>query len=1850
MGNEPWLDSLSDDWPSAPATPTTEEPSRNLLGSSPRPSLNSPSRIPVAARRSIAQRPSPVDHSKKVTRPCHFIRREPPKPKTPRTPTIRPPPKPVSSTPTRSRRETPKASPKPSPKPSRKNSPKTTPKGSPRPSLGTFDKQLSNMDTRSPLRSVSNVSSQSGTPSSLQGTDTVQIKSTKGRKDGGDTPEWRRRLVRGEITAADQRDLFAPMGLESVFKPPSPGSGPGREGSMPFTKPDEQLWEFTDITSRRGSAPIADEKDNAETEVVEEAGSEEKTTSQSGTLGRASGESSPSGADFIVDEASQIDDLGVRTASGLEDLRNEGITPITFTRPNTLDGGAASEVIKSALKQVTNKLESLSLDPERRPDSPASDSFLFYNHSEPQLDLQSRDDSLLDVTSHSLPQDLSMGTADFSRRGASRAFHQKFSPSPFPSHRKRPNGVVNTKIRNSPLFGRSQNNKSPVLPRPTSSHVRPSTAGSGDADSKDGTMPSSGSPLKLFGEYDTFTNNRLMRRMSQFEGAFGDGSDGDEPPSPSEEARRKGESRSFLNSHHEPRAEISSRLNERLASRNAHRPRISRFGDGELDKFDFSDASPYENKLIYDEIQGFGSRPTSRKRSSDRQQYLRWSSQRQDSLRYARSASSGFTRKPSAWTRQSYFGPQRTRVTSRKYEKENMGFSETKRVPKATPADPRPKRRRTILRDDSAEPEVPLAHDDPSSNLGESMSLLQRSLLQHGMQAENGDYLAPPGLSQSIQRPRTPTPSQIRSSHESRIAPSGEYSETNFDQRDYSDSFSLEGDIPLVKVTGTSDSSRKGSITTQDYLNEATKIMDLIRSKGRPATGLTSVQESNPESEEDEGDSVYEDESTREAFSRPPSREGIDLRKQREPKELNPQILNYLKKYQEREEVEFGATGSVASLNTDNRLKPEQQRARGLIFEPRKRKPSGSIYDVAEDIAHDLMTINTQMSGFSVRSMPTGSSQNSTAKGMLSSDLVSHLIPEQVNGFVYDRSKHQWVKDDPHAAEPKTINHDDLEDPFKDIPDLSVDEIQEMMRIQSLGSQHPMPETAQAEAQSQPPNIAQPSTEPDHKPTKADESGHASSVRTRSTPLTSSALNTGTRTTSWGTDTALDRNQISGMVSMNDGLASYPQQEPKKSRVATITFSSPVVSHVAYQDDSINSDISPRNTESGAESINSKEAKNGSAPSTISVKSRESSAPGQPFVRRPVSRIDEHNEENTDDLSLVRLDGSLRAHEVAGISDKDQALVPLSSPGQENTYSFHLSPLADFSVNQLDRPSNPEMSYIAQRDNPTSLRQVHGTYALATEDLIKHITDAEPYEPFWEHIRRLRLRQKDLPGLHKLSQFCPRLEDLDVSDNNIGQLSGVPASLRTLKIARNSLSDLTAWSHLCNLQYLDISGNGIETLNGFSNLIHLRELRANDNKIRNIDGVLELNGLLSLQLRNNSMTTVDFQGTEMTRLRELDLSHNKLESVHNIEWLPSLTNLDLSVNQLSRLESPTALVSLRTLKLSENRLDALDMQSFSSVHLLYLDQNHLSTVTGLEFCRNLDVFSIREQTPAVKQGAEILLNIDLGLVKDIRKVFFSSNKLSEACIRPSSPLLQLQLLDVAACALKKLPADFSASFPNLKVLNLNFNSLDELEPLVGMNCLSRLAVAGNRLSRMRRVCQILSRLGRTNKKSLCSLRKLDLRGNPLTVGFYPPAVTGNGSKADRKPLTDLANAVVPGLESQRDLSDALTDLDSKDQAANIVTWDQASDTDKDKDVNDPFTLPVADPEADGKYLLHLDRATRMRRKVLELLLYAGTSGSLCTLDGLELRTSLEDNADMGQAWVRLEELGVLRRKAITSKN
>ena len=139
-----------------------------------------------------------------------------------------------------------------------------------------------------------------------------------------------------------------------------------------------------------------------------------------------------------------------------------------------------------------------------------------------------------------------------------------------------------------------------------------------------------------------------------------------------------------------------------------------------------------------------------------------------------------------------------------------------------------------------------------------------------------------------------------------------------------------------------------------------------------------------------------------------------------------------------------------------------------------------------------------------------------------------------------------------------------------------------------------------------------------------------------------------------------------------------------------------------------------------------------------------------------------------------------------------------------------------------------------------------------------------------------------------------------------------------------------------------------------------------------------------------------------TRLRDLDLSHNCLTSVRNVDWLPSLATLDLSANQISSLESPASLISSRALKLSGNRLESFDARAFSSVSLLYVDQNHLPTVTGLKNRQQSRGSVSTEQSPSEKRISVSPSALIWGLSRISAKCFC---RLTNFHLKPSLHLL-----------------------------------------------------------------------------------------------------------------------------------------------------------------------------------------------------------------------------------------------------
>lgn len=280
---------------------------------------------------------------------------------------------------------------------------------------------------------------------------------------------------------------------------------------------------------------------------------------------------------------------------------------------------------------------------------------------------------------------------------------------------------------------------------------------------------------------------------------------------------------------------------------------------------------------------------------------------------------------------------------------------------------------------------------------------------------------------------------------------------------------------------------------------------------------------------------------------------------------------------------------------------------------------------------------------------------------------------------------------------------------------------------------------------------------------------------------------------------------------------------------------------------------------------------------------RRRSSGAKSFIGRPISRIREEEEEDDHlppspamqdiqrELSRISLGSALTPLHSPFLSKVSTTNMELSTTTRttrdRRESSFQLTPLADLSYQfeTTEALINLELSFFATRRGRAAAgaKAIEESFSIARDNLLKCLTDVEPYEPYWDHMKVLNLSGRKVETLFTLNDWMPRVEELDASNNELGQLSGVSETVRDLKVAGNCLSGLTHWGHLVNLQYLDVSRNGLESLDGLRGLRHLREIRADDNVIENIDGVLGMDGLGVLRARRNRLVEVNFEKATM---------------------------------------------------------------------------------------------------------------------------------------------------------------------------------------------------------------------------------------------------------------------------------------------------------------------------------------------------------------------------------------------------
>ncbi|KAK2589934.1 Protein nud1 [Conoideocrella luteorostrata] len=1624
-------------------------------------------------------------------------------------------------------------------------------------------------------RSVSNATNGSVVHNSIP----AQRSSSK----DGQTPEWKRRLVYGDIPYGEQRDLFcsAAAGLQDMFKPPQEGeeeSDIGRDNlhhidmTLPSSPPNypqpitdadfEQYEEFDEEEEYPADVTPSPSPRRLQKDIKYKL-NESSPIPDGRNVNPPNGDCTPERPteDEIYRDSSCLTapsegDGTSRKPSGQSDTRNEDFSPILIGKHSGNNGNVDFAPIEVPVDQLWQKLERLRINQMLLDSQTDLQAGFDTSPSRPPVDVETTEDYIHNGGFINARRGGRSGDGSFYNRGLSSELGvdtsemlpeeslQASTPKQFPS--------VRTLGTNSyPAF---QVMRSPSLPRAPFPSPDKKQLVTGE------TRPSANSPLKLFGPYDTFTNQTLLRRISQFEERSG---------SPSQRSRRSD------GAAHGQEDEID--LNSSIArGRN-----LSRFGENDLDGYEFRgnlsdeiyEDSDVNKENVAPPLHDISLPPYPLRVLGDRED----SPEGYSGLVIERKRSKNET--PSR-SRQGDDPPLPNHAPSNSATPKRDPGSEGKRLRTSPSKDPTPKRRRTLHRSDIAfGREVQLEAVDVASLQTQSLlpSKKRKDALLGNFEVANPDVLA----LRSILQPQSPNSSRS--------------SCASHDQLKKSPLRALQRDDDVPSSDAVTETDRKPSIRTQDFVDQAAQIMAMIRNQVKP--GLASLEESEEDVEEAQGplsDAGSNQDSTNEPFSRPPSREGnpVPWAQQRQD---DPELMSRLKKYQEISDMGDVITSSVRSMGLSKDavsaaqdVEPQIEQRNGILT---GTLPIPVLGEVISDLPN--VRITSSSSRFSdpdqrspTRDFPTNSSNRSTSRNYPSAssrgsdsrrvimpESVCHLIPDRVGSMCLDKDKNMWIKrkESVLVQERSILRSEDSEDdPFASIPDLSVDMTREMLNLRLATAA----KEADADRQNSPKSPARRAASRNYMTLSPNQ------------PLDSHASTFMANELGKLGDSSSHQEDEEPNGNASDDRASNAFSSTKR-RNLTISFSSPVASVIrdltpddldSIEDESTAAAAYPAPNESPHQSPSQNGAKARNVTQSLrgtnnQAPLRQASLRGPAFIPRPVSRIDEQDEESTVEighmdrqLSIIG-EQSMVSHKTPDGRRASLSFIFNQTPGNgaltytaddsavigRNVGKLSLSPLSEFSLNNPDQSFGFEVSYVMGRRHMATGDGSRKVLSMTIRELVDRLGEAEPLESFWEDIKELDLGDKRLSSLHMLDEFCGKLVTLDASANKLNHLEGVPSTVRELKVSQNLLTELTSWDHLMNLQYVDISCNDVTSLSALKTLVHLRSVKADNNQLTGLDGLDLHDGLLSLRARNNMIEEVDFSLSRFERLQELDLSNNKISSVHNLDLLQVLTRLKLSKNRMTELPTAECKTSLRHLDMSDNELVILDLSNFPNLHSMYADRNHIHTVCGVDRTRRLDSLSLREQ-----RGEEPLHLGFLSSAYEIRKLFLSGNYMQE--FDPQVDFLNMQLLELANCGLQRLPEKMGQLMPNLRTLNINFNAVNNLTPLQFIPRLKKLLVAGNRLADSTLVTQLLNQFPH--------LTQLDVRDNPVTLGFYAPLqvlVPTNGSE----------NA-------------------------------------------DSFVLPQADVTRDDTFASRLDEGTRLRRRLHEVALVTSCR-RLKLLDGLPVR-------------------------------
>jgi Leucine-rich repeat (LRR) protein len=373
-----------------------------------------------------------------------------------------------------------------------------------------------------------------------------------------------------------------------------------------------------------------------------------------------------------------------------------------------------------------------------------------------------------------------------------------------------------------------------------------------------------------------------------------------------------------------------------------------------------------------------------------------------------------------------------------------------------------------------------------------------------------------------------------------------------------------------------------------------------------------------------------------------------------------------------------------------------------------------------------------------------------------------------------------------------------------------------------------------------------------------------------------------------------------------------------------------------------------------------------------------------------------------------------------------------------------LSPLA--SLHNLTQLS----LFGAQASDLSPLASLPNLTDLSLSDM--PISDFSPLASL-PNLTDLSLVSAQISDLSSLTSL-PKLTDLFIFDAQVSDLSPI-ASLRNLtklNLFSTQVSDLSPLASLHNLTQLFLSRTQASDLSPLSSLPKLTELSLRGAEISDLSPLASLPNLTDLSL--SEMLISDFSElASLPNLTDLLLSEMLISDLSPLASLPELTRLFLFETRVSNLSSIASLPKLTRLFLS--RIQVSDLSPLASLHnltQLSLSGAQVSDLSLLASLPNLTDLSLSE-----------MLISDLSPLASLPNL--TNLSLTGAQISDISPLINRRsavpyTLGLDTIQFYNLLTEL-IQLPNLVGLDLSYNTMSNLEPLLQFPRLSKLLLRGN---------------------------------------------------------------------------------------------------------------------------------------------------------------------------------------------